>query len=80
MSDTTVMSADVKFEGQHQTHFRPATQDEVHNEVSIKVLWTWPMTNESAEESARMSAAYEKALVRPLIKKPNLDKEVPENY
>ena len=29
MSDTIVMSADVKFEGQHLTHFKPATQDEV---------------------------------------------------
>ena len=29
MSDTIVMSADVKFVGQHLTHFRPDTQDEV---------------------------------------------------
>ena len=29
MSDAIVMSADVKFEGQYLTHFRPATHDEV---------------------------------------------------
>ena len=30
MNDTIVMSADVKFECQHLTYFRPATQDEIH--------------------------------------------------
>ena len=29
ISDTILMSGDAKFEGQHLTHFKPATQNEV---------------------------------------------------
>jgi hypothetical protein len=101
MSDTIVMSADVKFEGQHLTHFKPATQDEVRivvmkspsksceldplpTNLLKKVLecllpLITRIINKSLVESD-VPAYFKKAHVRPLIKKPNLDKEVLENY
>ena len=34
ISNTIVMTGDMKFEGQHLAHFRPAAQDEVHLFIS----------------------------------------------
>ena len=100
MSDTFVMSVDVKFEGQHLTHCKPANQDEVHvvimkspsNSCELdplptnllkKVLecllpWITAIINQSLVES-HVPAYFRKAHFRPMVK-PNLDKEVLENY
>ncbi len=101
MSDTIVMSADVKFEGQHLTDFKPATQDEVRvvimksssksceldplpKHLLKKVLeCLFPLItriiNKSLVESD-LPAYLKKAHIRPLTKKPKLDKEVLEKY
>ena len=101
MSDTIVMSADIKFEGQHLGHFKPAIQDQVHvviikspskscefyqllKNLLKKVLkCLLPLITRIKNKSLAefdVPAYFRKAHVRPLIKKPNLDKEVLENY
>ena len=105
MSDTIVMSADVKSEGLHLTDFRLVTWDEVpvvilkspsksseldplQRNLLKKVLeYLLPLItriiNKSLVESD-VPAYFKKAHVRPLIKKPILEKsgsgELPANF
>ncbi len=101
MSDSILMGADVKFEGRHLTHFKPATQDEVRfvimksssksgeldplptnllkKVLECLLLLITRITNKSLVE-CDVPTYFKKTYARPLIKKPNLDKEVLRNY
>jgi exonuclease III len=101
VSESVVMSADVRFEGQPLTQLEPSTQDEVRNIIMkspsksceldplptnlLKQVLEYVLPlitaiiNRSLVES-KVPACFKKANVRPLLKKPNLDKEVLNNY